>query len=255
MAPELHHLRQGSGPRLLLVHGLGGSVVLWNPVLDLLAAEREVIAVDMPGFGRSPAPGNGFVPDARSLARALTDFCGNEGFERPHVAGLSLGGWVSLEMAKLGSVASVCAISPAGLWRKPLDPRGLGRQAIGRRLAPLVGPLMGVPPLRRAAFSRQMVHPERVSRAEAAGLARGYIGSELYTEADREMRAGVFEHHDLIDVPVTLAWGAEDVVVGRPSRTRRPPDARYLEVPGWGHTPTWDDPQGVTGLILESSAE
>ncbi len=254
MAPELHHLRQGSGPRLLLLHGLGGSVVLWNPVLDLLAAEREVIAVDMPGFGRSAAPGNGFVPDVESLARALTEFCANEGFERPHVAGLSLGGWVALEMAKLGSVASVCAISPAGLWRSPLDPRGLGRQAIGRRLAPLVGPLMGVSRLRHAALSRQMVHPERVSRAEAAAMARGYIGSELYTEADRAMRAGVFEHRDLIEVPITIAWGAEDVVVGRPSRTRRPPEARYLEMAGWGHTPTWDDPEGVAKLILESSA-
>ena len=50
---------------------LGGSVVLWSPVIELLAAEHEVIAVDMPGFGRSPGPGNGFVPDPKGLARVL----------------------------------------------------------------------------------------------------------------------------------------------------------------------------------------
>ena len=223
---------------MLLLHGLGGSVVLWNPALDLLAAEREVIAVDMPGFGRSAAPGNGFVPDVESLARALTEFCANEGFERPHVAGLSLGaGCARNGQARFGRIG--LRDLPSGLWRSPLDRRRFPCQAIGRRLAPLVGPLMGVSRLRHAALSRQMVHPERVSRAEAAAMARGYIGSELYTEADRAMRAGVFEHRDLIEVPITIAWGAEDVVVGRPSRTRRPPEARYLEMAGWGHTPTW----------------
>ena len=55
---------------------------------------------------------------------------------------------------------------------------------------------------------------------------------------------GAFERKDDVDVPVTLAWGELDQIVGRPSRSRRPPGARYLEMPGWGHTPTWDDPRG-----------
>ena len=251
---ELHHHRHGSGPKLLLIHGLGGSSVLWNPVLELLAAERELIAIDMPGFGRSPAPGNGFVASPVGLAGAIAKFCHSQNFEHPHVAGNSLGGWVGLELAKRGEVTSVCAISPAGLWREPLGPRKDSRQAIGRRLRPLIGPLMALGPARRAVLERQMIHPERVSRADATELALGYAAAERYAEADREMRTGVFEHEGLIDVPVTLAWGAKDRVVGRPSRTRRPPGARYEEMANWGHAPTWDDPEGVAALILETSA-
>ncbi len=53
-AGRLNYVRQGDGEPLLLLHSLGGSLVQWSPVMDRLAAEREVIAVDMPGFGKSP---------------------------------------------------------------------------------------------------------------------------------------------------------------------------------------------------------
>jgi pimeloyl-ACP methyl ester carboxylesterase len=46
--------RRGDGPPLLLMHGIGHRRQAWEPVIDLLAAERDVIAVDLPGFGASP---------------------------------------------------------------------------------------------------------------------------------------------------------------------------------------------------------
>ena len=51
---SLNHIRRGRGEPLLLIHPLGADIVVWEPVLDTLAAQREVIAVDMPGFGTSP---------------------------------------------------------------------------------------------------------------------------------------------------------------------------------------------------------
>ena len=51
---EMHHVRRGGGEPLLLLHGLGGSWREWGPVIEYLAAEREVIAVDLPGFGEIP---------------------------------------------------------------------------------------------------------------------------------------------------------------------------------------------------------
>src|SRR4051794_34193779 len=51
----LAHDRTGSGPPLLLLHGLGSCKEMWRPVVPMLAQEREVIAVDLPGFGASPA--------------------------------------------------------------------------------------------------------------------------------------------------------------------------------------------------------
>jgi pimeloyl-ACP methyl ester carboxylesterase len=51
---RLHHVHRGSGPQLLAIHGLGGNWRSWEPMLDDLAAEREVIAFDLPGFGETP---------------------------------------------------------------------------------------------------------------------------------------------------------------------------------------------------------
>lgn len=50
----MYHIRCGTGKPLLLIHGLGGHWQSWEPILDNLAATREVIAVDLPGFGRTP---------------------------------------------------------------------------------------------------------------------------------------------------------------------------------------------------------
>ena len=50
----LYHEVRGTGEPLLLVHGTGGSVRVWDPVVERLAARRTVIAVDLPGFGTSP---------------------------------------------------------------------------------------------------------------------------------------------------------------------------------------------------------
>ena len=251
---QLHHIRRGDGPPLVLIHGLGGSTVVWKPILGRLAAERDVVALDLPGFGRTPDPGDGFVPSAAELGRVVSRFCEGLGLERPHVAGNSLGGWIGLEMAADDAAASVCALSPAGLWREPLGPRRAGRQALGRRLGPVVPLLLRSDRVRQAMLRTSVARPDRLSREEATELIHNYVDAPLYAAANEEMRMGAFERFGDVEVPVTLAWGERDESVGRPSRSRRPPGARYLEMPGWGHTPTWDDPAGVAELILETSS-
>ena len=49
------YARVGRGEPLVLLHGIGHHRQAWDPVVDILATEREVIAVDLPGFGASPA--------------------------------------------------------------------------------------------------------------------------------------------------------------------------------------------------------
>ncbi|MCW2989072.1 MAG: alpha/beta hydrolase, partial [Solirubrobacterales bacterium] len=87
---------------LLLIHGLGASTHVWDPVLDLLAPEREVVVLDRPGFGTAAPLPDGVEPTAINLAAALHASCEALGVERPHVAGNSLGGWVGLEMGRAG---------------------------------------------------------------------------------------------------------------------------------------------------------
>ncbi|MCZ4492827.1 MAG: alpha/beta fold hydrolase, partial [Conexibacter sp.] len=114
--------RRGSGPPLVLLHPLGADRHVWDPVLDRLAAERDVIAVDLPGFGDSPVL-DADPPTPAALAAAVQAFAEQElGLQAWHVAGNSLGGWVALALALDGAVESVTAIAPAGLWSGPLAP-------------------------------------------------------------------------------------------------------------------------------------
>lgn len=253
-AMDLHYERAGSGPPLLLVHPLGGSGALWGPVVERLVAERDVIVPDMPGFGRSAPLPAGTPATAANLAATLSALCAELGVPRPHTAGNSLGAWVALEMAKAGEARSVAGISPAGLWRNPLGPRRFERQRIGRRIRPLLRGMLATRRGRALLLATTVAYPERVPAKDAERIVFGYLDSPGYEAANDEMRAAAFEHEDRIDVPVTIVWGEADRTVGRPSRSRIPPGARYSTVPGWGHTPTWDDPDGVARLILEASA-
>ncbi len=101
----MHYERNGTGSPYLLIHGLGGEACVWEPVLPALQERHDVIAVDLPGFGRSPLLEGEASPAA--LARAVGELLDDLEVVRPHVAGHSLGGWVALELAGQRPVASV----------------------------------------------------------------------------------------------------------------------------------------------------
>jgi pimeloyl-ACP methyl ester carboxylesterase len=240
---------------LLLIHGLGGSRTIWEPVLPLLEAEREVIALDLPGFGSEPPLPAGVEATAANLARALHErHLGEPGLARPHVAGNSLGGWVALEMGRLGCARSVTALSPAGLWRGPIGERPLIGREWAQRLRPLIALGLYAPPLRRRAVATFAGHPERVPPGAGRELVLGWIDAEGYEAANAAMRRYVFDPSGYPeDVPVTIAWGERDHLVAPPRPERRPAGARFLVMPGVGHTPTWDDPELVARVLLEGS--
>jgi pimeloyl-ACP methyl ester carboxylesterase len=239
---------------LLLIHGLGASASVWDPVLPLLEEERQVVVLDMPGFGTAPPLAEGVEPTAANLGAALAERLAALGIERPHVAGNSLGAWVGLEMGRAGTAASVTAISPAGLWRKPLGARRHEPRAWARKLRPLVRGAVAVPALRRRMTATFAYHPEKVPRATAAELIMGWVDANGYEGANRAMRTYIFDPEGYPeDVPVTIAWGEYDRLVGPPKEQRRPAGARFLVLPGVGHTPMWDDPELVARTLLEGS--
>src|SRR5687767_333409 len=102
----LEHTRTGSGPPVVLLHGIGLDREVWAPVVPLLAAEHEVVAVDLPGFGASAALAG--EPTVEALAEAVEAL----GLERPLVAGNSLGGGIALELGRRRWAGGVCALSP-----------------------------------------------------------------------------------------------------------------------------------------------
>jgi pimeloyl-ACP methyl ester carboxylesterase len=257
--PELAHARVGSGAPLVLLHGIGSRKEVWAPVLAHLTEHREVIAIDLPGFGASPLPADQDL-SAVGLAATVAEFCRSIGVDRPHVAGNSLGGWVSLEMARAGAVASMTGISPAGLWRGRV-PRYTKWQVRGihdlpAKLGPAMGPLTLNPPLRMAltanVFGRPWRTPRRALLADAAAMAAApAFEPTLAAASGRRFTGGM-----VIDVPVTAAFGSRDVILGPGCRVRDqlPAHTRWLTPRGWGHLPVWDDPRGVAQVILDGSA-
>src|SRR6266496_4462580 len=71
----------GSGPPLVLLHGIGSRRAVWDPVVGALARERRVLAVDIPGFGESPA--EDVEPTAEGFAQCLEGWFAEQGLGRP----------------------------------------------------------------------------------------------------------------------------------------------------------------------------
>ncbi|MFF7320849.1 alpha/beta fold hydrolase [Streptomyces albogriseolus] len=256
----LSYARVGRGEPLLLLHGIGHHRQAWDPVVDILATEREVIAVDLPGFGDSPALPDGLDHDLPTMTAALGGLCEALELDRPHVAGNSLGGLLALEMGRARLVRSVTALSPAGFWT-PAERRyafavlsamrgiaermparvveGLARSALGRSV---LTSTIYARPGRRAP---EAVVAETRALAEATGFARTLRagGSVRFTE-------------DVRGVPVTVAWGARDrLLIPRQGVRAKQiiPRARLVRLPGCGHVPMNDDPALVARVLLDGS--
>lgn len=239
---------------LLLVHGLGASKSVWDPVVPLLAREREVIALDLPGFGAAPSLPPEVEPTAAALAGALRDQLAARGIDSFDVAGNSLGAWVGLELGRMGAARSVTCLSPAGLWRKPIGPSKSMTREWARRLRPLVPLALRSAPLRRRALQTFSAHPDRIPPAAGRELVLGWIGADGYDGANKAMREHVFQPAGYPpEVRVTIAWAEQDRLVGPPRPECRPAGARFLVLPDVGHTPMWDDPELVARTILDGT--
>jgi pimeloyl-ACP methyl ester carboxylesterase len=96
---RLHVRESGSGPAILLVHGLGGQTAHFDyGVADYLARNHRVVVVDRPGSGHSVR--DAATPaDVSTQAAALAALIDKLGLERPTVAGHSLGGAIALTLA------------------------------------------------------------------------------------------------------------------------------------------------------------
>jgi pimeloyl-ACP methyl ester carboxylesterase len=238
--------RTGEGPTLVLLHALGADRHVWDQVVALLAPERDVVSVDLPGFGTSPAlPGR---QNPGALAAAVASFLDDEGIVQPHVIGNSLGGWVALELALAGAARAVTAIAPAGLWPRALAPKPSVARRAARGSLPLVRALTATALGRRLLLAGTVAHPERVPAAAAAQLIRSYATAPGFVAVNDAMRAGVFVGLEQIRVPVTLVWPQHDRLIARPKRL--PPFVENVELPDAGHVPMLEAPEAVARILL-----
>ena len=108
--------RAGSGAPMVLIHGFSASWGIWKPVLPALERHHDVLAPTLLGHSGGPEyiAGSHAISDA--MADALERDMDSAGFERAHLVGNSLGGWLALELAARGRALSTTAFSPAGGW-------------------------------------------------------------------------------------------------------------------------------------------
>jgi pimeloyl-ACP methyl ester carboxylesterase len=249
---EIAHHRAGSGPPLVLLHPLGADRHVWDPVLPALTAERDVIALDLPGFGGS-LPLAGITPTPKALADAVAALCGRLGLTRPHVAGNSLGAWVGLELALAGHAASVTAIAPAGLWPEPLVPKAGLAHRLARAALPLATTAVRTAPGRSLLLGGAAARPRRIPSAAAVALVRVYAQSPGFLAVNDAMRAGRFASLERIRCPVTLVWPDHDRVVERPRWI--PDQIVNVVLRDAGHIPMWDAPERVAQVLLAASSD
>jgi pimeloyl-ACP methyl ester carboxylesterase len=252
--------RGGKGEPLLLIHGTGGSRGMWKPVVGLLDAERETIVIDLPGHGTSPLPPEDVPPTPIGYAQMLVPFLQGLGYDSVHVAGISVGGWTALELAKLGAARSVVAFSPAGLWRKR-DPKDAVfklwmTRRIGKPMMPLTRKMLQSPKGRKRVLGGELGRPERIPPEDAVRLVEDFAaapGFDAHLAATKRER---FVGGEAISVPVTVAFGERDKLL-KPKRARvrdeLPEQTRWLDLPNCGHVPSWDDPELVAATILEGA--
>ncbi|MDB5033416.1 MAG: putative Alpha/beta hydrolase [Chlorobi bacterium] len=260
-ASQLAFIRTGSGPPVVMIHGNPATHTLWRPLAERLAAARTVYAINLPGFGGSPAPATADQYTLRSLARLVLEFGTIQGFERFDLIGHSFGGAISITMADLfpDSVRSLVAITPM-TDRIPM----LARLA---RVAPLewmAGTLWNAAPSRlRREFAGRWAHvsygkgysPGRAAEvameADRKGLVRALCGLVRETDygsyGETLGRLGAAHRQ-----PVLLVGAGEDSIIPASHFEHlcgRFPRAERHIFPESGHVPMWQHPDDLAPLI------
>jgi pimeloyl-ACP methyl ester carboxylesterase len=183
------------------------------------------------------------------------------GIGQAHLAGNSLGGWLSLELAARGRALSAVGVCPAGGWEPASrEERTIAayfrRTAFLLRWAAPILPLVARHPALRALALRDVVADGRKVPADAAlAFFEGARGCSIVNDVLSLVGTpGIFDHGP-IGCPVRILYGSEDRLLRWPnyySRMQRAlPDADWVCLEGLGHIPMWDAPDTVAARILE----
>ena len=232
---QIAYERAGSGPPLLLLHGFVGDSREWRRQIDGLSDEFTVVAWDAPGAGRSEDPPTSFrMPD---YADCLAEFISALDLERPHIAGLSFGGALALELYRRHPTVPLTLILAGAYagWTGSL-PAEVAEERLRKSLE-----LADKSP---AEFVKAMIptlFPESTPEAVVDGFSA--IMGEFHPDGFRTMARSLAEA-DLRDVlpkiriPTLLVYGDRDVRasldVAEDIRNAIP-ESRLVVFPGVGH--------------------
>jgi pimeloyl-ACP methyl ester carboxylesterase len=274
---QVHHVYGGRGaPPVLFVHGLGSAGYLeWRFNLPDIARSHQVFALDLPGFGRSEQPPDGYgIP---LFAGVVEEYIRAQGI-RPVLVGTSMGGRVALEVAlrSPGALRKMVLVNALGVVRPNVQlfyplvlVPGLGEAV----LTLMREVLHRVPPAAIQRYARRFLQaPEDVERLmddaflasmremyATEGYPRAYA-STVRALAERQARdsAGLMARLAGTSLPVLLIWGEEDrlLPVSRAREAVRSlPGARLEVIEGAGHTPQAERPDRFNRVLEDFLAD
>lgn len=245
---------------MLLVHGLGSSWQNWEPILDRLAAEREVVLIDLPGFGQSP-PFAGEVTMA-TLTDAVQQYMQDAGLQDVDLVGSSMGARMVLELARRGAGGNVVALDPGGFWNR--RQRFVFGASVGvsvklvRALQKPMPAIAAHPVGRTLLLSQFSARPWALPSRLVLNEMRSFAAATRLDEAlDALVHGPVQEGAAAGSTPgrIAIGWGRKDLVTV-PSQvlTARTkfPDASLRWFDSCGHFPHWDQPDQTADYVLES---
>jgi pimeloyl-ACP methyl ester carboxylesterase len=247
---EIAFERVGEGPPLVLVHGAAVDSRMWRPQLTALADEFAVVAWDEPGAGRSSdVPAEFALADYANCLAALIEALG---LGPTHVAGLSWGGTVALELYRHhpGLVATLILADTYAGWKGSLPAEEVRARVEGARQmlsAPadefhpsFPGLFAGDPPAESVSLLDEMATAVRPDSMRTALL--------VMAEADQR---------DLlprIAVPTLLIWGELDArspLTVASQFEQAIADTRLVVIPGAGHVSNLDQPEPFNDAVRE----
>lgn len=255
----MSHIRRGGGKPLVLVHGLGSSHRAWCLVALALSRDREVIAVDLPGHGETPAEADSGT--FLGLARSLEAWLGGEGLGGSDLVGSSLGGRLVLEMARRGHAGAVVALDPGGFWqgweRHFIATTLLSSARLLRSLRPLLPALSHHPALRAALLAQLTARPWELSGDLVATELQSFAETPTFDALVRDLAYGPAQEgpQGPAAKSVTIGWGRHDRLCfpGQAVRAQSAFEgARLVWFERSGHFPMWEEPEETVRVVREA---
>jgi pimeloyl-ACP methyl ester carboxylesterase len=253
----LHQIERGTGRKLLLVHGLGGSWKSWSTVLDALSIERTVIAIDLPGHGATPAEADSgtFAGLVGSVERYIAD----NDLAGIDLVGSSLGARIVLELARRGNVGNVVALDPGGFWRG--WERTFFKTTIGasgrlvRAIRPGLPMLSKNPVARTALLAQLSAHPWKLDPQIVATELTTLSDTSTFDALVQDLASGPEQTGPAADPGrrIVIGWGRHDRLclprqAARAKQAFPSADLHWFEASG--HFPMWDMPEETVAVIL-----